>query len=565
MAFEARQLSVAKLFSPDHVFEFPAYQRPYRWTVDDADVLLDDVVKAWRAWKAGKQDFNYFFGSLVFIRRSGRHRAVVDGRQRLTTLFILLAVLRDLESDPGRRTALHGLLFDEPSSVHLVEGGWRLSLGELDVEAFESSIAEPGATAVERDENTEFSERHQRLDDVARSFRRSLGGLGAVIDTAERPLLTEFLLHRCEIIALIADSEPQGVTLFQVLNNRGVELSETDDLRSSLISRLPATEREEAAAVWDELDVRLGTKGVDRLLRSLCFILSGIWPAQSNWTEHLTAAIDNRGLIRFHTEDLPAYGEALEQIERRELPYSDPKRNPNALVQCLSWLGRREGEWEEWRPLALEMAVRSVGSEPRLYHLLRALDRMMYLMRIHDTGEDSRRRIARQVVAELASPGHPQHSAGSLTPEPWVLESALRKLREPIRFFNVRGALTRRIEAAVMSARGEGLPPRLDEATVEHVLPQNPAKGTAWRRDFPGRQHREHLDLLGNAVLLNRAVDSQIGGADFDRKKAAYLRYRRPPPFACVQDVCRYPAWTPEAIRARTDHLVDLLRQTWDF
>ncbi|CAN0464400.1 unnamed protein product, partial [Phaeothamnion confervicola] len=132
MTFETDQFSISKVFSPDFVFEFPAYQRPFRWTVDDADALLDDLIAAEQFGKSDPAAGSYFIGSIVLTKRSDRRRAVVDGRQRLTTLFILLAVLRDLEPESARKAQLHRLLADEEDSVKRIDAGWRLRLSEID-------------------------------------------------------------------------------------------------------------------------------------------------------------------------------------------------------------------------------------------------------------------------------------------------------------------------------------------------------------------------------------------------------------------------------------------------
>jgi Protein of unknown function (DUF1524) len=185
-------------------------------------------------------------------------------------------------------------------------------------------------------------------------------------------------------------------------------------------------------------------------------------------------------------------------------------------------------------------------------------------MLINGTSEDARRRVCSQAIAELASGRDPLSRDGSLDPSPPVRSNARRRLAEPVRYFNVRGALARRVEAAAHMARGEALPVWLDTASIEHVLPQNPPRGSYWLNLYSATEHRACLDLIGNAVLLNRAVDAHIGGDTFAKKKKAYLRYRRPAPSTGVQEVCRYDDWTAEAIRDRTRKVTEQLVQAWE-
>src|SRR5690606_162857 len=90
-----------KVFSSDFDFEIPHYQRPYAWETVQALQLLDDLEFA-----VDRGDDEYFLGSLVLIQEDEDSPKVyvVDGQQRLTTLTILLAILRDLAGPKNAET-----------------------------------------------------------------------------------------------------------------------------------------------------------------------------------------------------------------------------------------------------------------------------------------------------------------------------------------------------------------------------------------------------------------------------------------------------------------------------
>jgi hypothetical protein len=118
---------LARIFSDEFAFAVPTYQRPYAWERDQAGALLDDVLAAVQEARAEKEPVTYFLGSIVLIKQSGSPDAmVVDGQQRLTTLTILLSVLRDLSADqPARRR--HRRREGNPDrtvSVHREAGRW---------------------------------------------------------------------------------------------------------------------------------------------------------------------------------------------------------------------------------------------------------------------------------------------------------------------------------------------------------------------------------------------------------------------------------------------------------
>jgi uncharacterized protein with ParB-like and HNH nuclease domain len=97
----ATEKALEKLFSNDFVFTIPPYQRPYSWTIEQAGELLCDLLSFLGNDTGPISGANpYFLGSIVLIKpkNDDPNADVVDGQQRLTTLTILLSVMRSLIS-----------------------------------------------------------------------------------------------------------------------------------------------------------------------------------------------------------------------------------------------------------------------------------------------------------------------------------------------------------------------------------------------------------------------------------------------------------------------------------
>lgn len=78
-------LSVKKLFDGDNRYIIPIYQRNYAWDIEEVNQLLDDIKK--------HDGDNYYLGALTVKKRADNAFEVIDGQQRLTTLFLILSVL----------------------------------------------------------------------------------------------------------------------------------------------------------------------------------------------------------------------------------------------------------------------------------------------------------------------------------------------------------------------------------------------------------------------------------------------------------------------------------------
>ena len=102
MTLTTTQKSIQELLHGDHQYQIPDFQRPYVWEEQQAETLVNDLLGAWRT-----NDGDYFLGSIVLVQHpSGDDVDIIDGQQRLTTLCILVSLLRHLEEDPALRDEL---------------------------------------------------------------------------------------------------------------------------------------------------------------------------------------------------------------------------------------------------------------------------------------------------------------------------------------------------------------------------------------------------------------------------------------------------------------------------
>src|SRR5690606_3116285 len=149
-------LRIVELFSDPFRFTVPSYQRRYAWTVKEAGQLLDDILLA-LGGEGDPVEPDYFFGAILLTDsgvhadwRKGpplfpRNLEIVDGQQRLITVTILLAVLRDLAAADG---ASHYSKLQELITVGKSQNGdhtHRLQLQGSDDAFFRTYVLNPRA------------------------------------------------------------------------------------------------------------------------------------------------------------------------------------------------------------------------------------------------------------------------------------------------------------------------------------------------------------------------------------------------------------------------------------
>ncbi|WP_245162925.1 DUF262 domain-containing protein [Bradyrhizobium vignae] len=140
----ANQHAVAEVLGDTFVHEIPPYQRPYAWLPEHALQLFEDLREAMQSGDGEP----YFLGSIVLIKPPGQVTGqVVDGQQRLTTLTILAAVLRDAATEQQERDALGAAVYIEPNPFMDQVEAVRVIAHVEDRVFFREAIQVPGATA----------------------------------------------------------------------------------------------------------------------------------------------------------------------------------------------------------------------------------------------------------------------------------------------------------------------------------------------------------------------------------------------------------------------------------
>ncbi len=86
---EAKECKVQDILTENKKYIIPSYQRPYSWTVDNAEQLIDDIYES-----SQSEEREYFIGSMICINKGQNQYEVVDGQQRLTTLSIIVSELK---------------------------------------------------------------------------------------------------------------------------------------------------------------------------------------------------------------------------------------------------------------------------------------------------------------------------------------------------------------------------------------------------------------------------------------------------------------------------------------
>ena len=258
---DAKEKAIRDVFHRDYAFSIPAYQRPYSWGTDQAKTLLTDLVAASADFNVGMNVNSvtpYFLGSIVVIKQENQPAAdVVDGQQRLTTLALLISALRTLFTDVKRKATFGELVLEQGDPLVGTEDRCRLELRQRDNAFFETNfLRHPDLSQLPGLLAANLSDPQKHLAENAQALLAELSKL----EPGRREAMAAFLLQHTYLVIVSTASLESAFRIFSVLNDRGLDLTVADILKSEIIGRIPAATQEAYVEKWEDAEVELGTQ-----------------------------------------------------------------------------------------------------------------------------------------------------------------------------------------------------------------------------------------------------------------------------------------------------------------
>ena len=586
MSISAMEQPLDKVFTSDYRFVIPSFQRSYTWRADNVLQLVDDVLDA-----SVSASGPYFLGSLILVRdgaEDGTLYEVIDGQQRLVSLSIIIAVLRDLEEDPELAANLDGLLLEKGNKLRGIAAEPRLALRDRDASFFRSYVQEGNLEALFDLHDDDMDSQAQR--NMAANARQVYDRLAGMDDDG-RHSFAAYLVNQVMVVIVVTDDLAGAHRIFDVMNMRGVPLTASDVFKARTIAALPAGLRDLYAERWDDVMEPLGDdpQRTEEFFSDLHLILS-------------YKPLCQRLLDEFRDDVLRPYldaGRAADFIDGVLAPYARawqilgaPGRTtlPDDLVGWLVALG--DYQCADWRPVALwtlvhtvrnlgdpDVAVFSSGGahaslsarrtaaveqpdlhdEARARELLRALERAVGIDSLNRQGTLVRRRRAARTIRGLDR-GMTLGQTGGLSISDADRRSALLHLNGDLQ----AGPALKRALLIRANEQKEGA--RITRPRSLNALPLLPGQvrdGSPFA-SWPEAERDRWTDRIGNLVLTQaneRQLSTLTSYGDRRDRMLLSSSSRRFPLTAQLADIAEL---TPDTLRWRQEETVRLLAEYWN-
>ena len=542
---KAEEMRLAPMLGGHTQFVVPYFQRVYSWRSQQWTTLFDDIVELYELG-AGH---THFLGSMVLLAEGAGEAPtptlVIDGQQRLVTLSLFLAAIRDSARnvDPAFADNLH--------TTYLVNPG-----AELKVLCTQQDRAAYAVVVQEAKEPPPSP-----IRDAYRMFRERLDKqLEKGLDLEQ---LVKILVTQLSFVAITLDAEDNPYRIFESLNAKGMPLTQGDLLRNYFFMRLPAAEHERwYTQVWWPMQRRLGER-FDAFMRD--FLLKdgdAVRPDEvyQEWRKRLGPLGEDD--IRAILSDLAAWSLEYDQILH-------PERGADPAVRALlAWLTAwsktlqqtidpllmrihadfRKGTLSSedtqriFTAIASYLVRRSFASAP-------PIDENAVLVGLYAQAAREAKGVADTLLVALARPqvGWPNDQdflAGITT--------------YPI-YFGSHPDRRKLILQALEDSYTHRAPIRYEQIELQLITPLLPRSDWLAEVGVSEDQYWKVIGTLGNLTWVPRGRMPDLGVAERKKELMKMTRYG----LELVRDFAQVERWSAEEIQARSNRLGERALEIW--
>ncbi|RKV48488.1 DUF262 domain-containing protein [Helicobacter pylori] len=544
-------------------YQIPIYQRPYQWTEENCEKLLDDLFEDYEE----DRESDYFCGSLVLVKSDPNSKTeiydIVDGQQRLSTFILLAKVLADLYND----------CLDPKNLEHLQEG-WK----DRHTERKRLSFNTIGSNA-----EYDFQDALEHFNDsqasknkiIENNYLKNAICLKNYLEKKEIKNINNFIEWLYSYVVFITITCPdadKALRIFNVLNARGLPLHATDIFKGELLKELAKEEdQKKLVSRWNALSQKCSDN--DLTMETLfSWYLDYLNPVTSKekmekrlvtWFKNLnkTPLEYLKGVEDFYN----AYCEILEMQDRHAHLLSYKDDDYLHVILCASLLHHY--------------------SDQDIEALKELLVKFYYQDWVAGQTKSTRSQTCCNIIIALKEKKSVRYIASIVVKKYLDDKNITQHFKENLQDSNL---YTKFYFAGKSVKKNSWLKPVLilveyfvsddpypkriqmdKNLHVERILPQKPDPSSQWVKDFSEEERELYTHSLANLTLLGGTKNAQASNLDFKDKKKIYMgeeiKLNKKKPFkvmTCYKmtiDVAQYTEWTPKSLEKRKEELIQII------
>lgn len=571
---KAKEHYIKDLLNDKFLFDIPDYQRAYSWNKDNLKQLIDDIMDSIGLNKENNNVFEeyepYFIGSIVLCSKEYKDDGsglydVIDGQQRLTSIIILIATIRDLTKNEAYKNILSSLIYQKPNELMGIKESIRVRVRGKEAEFFKKYVLTDGGTdLVNEIDEKEISEAKQNMLNAIKTFKEVFVDENGEVLEFKLDEFTKYFLQKVVVVVITTDSFTSAFRLFNVINARGLPLTNADLLKSENLRVISEDKRNIYTDMWENIEQELGKDKLEQIIGFMRTMKQNrkatatvyeefskkIFVSEPdyigvNFVEHLKEIKDlynkyiNEGNIELSSKDNSIYYQNLVRIMRDFIPYDEwmvalikfieKFKNDEDILEFLKVLEKRIViDWVNGNSFADRLA--------RVYKILEVIDSSSSLEEIKKSNV---------FISDLER-----------------TTAYFRNSLDDIEFYSKGRMLVPKyilIRLDMEKRNGEILD-YTNKIMLEHILPRN-AKDAYWTTNFTVDERKNWCNKLGNLVIINGTKNTKLNNKAFAEKVEQYLSKKSD--FEITKEVLALNDWKIESVAGRQESLMNRALNLW--
>lgn len=526
----------------------PDYQREYVWTEKEVQQLLDDIDEQSDATERRE----YFIG-MILVSPTGQktHSEVIDGQQRLTTLFLLLCALRHRFRGEGEYPLFSGLLTTSYSDSG---GNLRTS---LKLEPRYEQAGELMNLIVEFDTDPETTRGKITAAGIPRfgSLENLLNAYGTIHTYLDSTYKTVADLRRywgylanSVVFIQISTDVSSALKIFETINTRGIGLNPMDLLKNLLFTQVRPEEFTRLKNEWKKVTAPL-EKASERQLRFLRYFIMANYKVRNERRDAVVREDeiydwlidkDNAALCNYNADPFGFVRKVIRNVDQF-IGFTQGRANDGTTSTAMNSMQRLCGAAFSLHYVLL-LAVSNFPSQ-LFEHFVEQLESFLFYYIFTKTPtKDLERNFSvwadeLREIGEITDATNQKLRLNAFIAEKFQRNMASKdaELTDALKRYSLGSMqqyrthyLLEKVTQYVDTAyRGVSVP--LGEYKVleiEHILPNKP--DDELRQSFttanPGKSYDEYKNRLGNLTLLEKPINIVAGNDFFEKKKLEYIK-----------------------------------------
>jgi uncharacterized protein with ParB-like and HNH nuclease domain/uncharacterized protein YecA (UPF0149 family) len=539
---EAAETNFQRLIDGTKQYVVPLFQRSYTWGKAHWQDLLNDLVDLYENTNTQQ---NHFIGSIVTSPMQSSPQSItqymlIDGQQRLTTIFILLIVLRDI----AKEETLIAEKINKRFLYNECEKG-------LDYYKLLPTSKQDRYAFIELIKGN--SDINSPLNDCYKFFKHK-------INKFEVEKLYGIIINNLSIVSIALTANDNPYVVFEGLNAKGLALTQADLIRNYFFMRIDLAQQDE---IYKDYWLPMQESFEDKLTEFMRNYLSsdGVSVKKDEVYLVLKKKVDNHKDAFAELKRIKDFSNYYNKII---FPEKEKSTDIREMLVRINRLG-----FTVVYPFLLNCYFHYSGTkeitEREFIEVLKILENFLIRRFVCNMPTHGLNKLfpALYTNSIKASLNFIDGLKIYLLSQKYPKDSDFRySLKESTLYTKGDNSITRLILETLEDKFNNGEQHSFTDISIEHIMPQNLSKEWINQLGDTGQQdHDLYLNTLGNMTLILGKFNSESSNRLFKEKKQMLAKSN----FSLNKYFSNIENWNKEAIEKRANHLADAALTIWEY